>query len=177
MFENLPLHPAIVHLPMALILVLPIVTVFLAALFFKGSAGKSALLVVVLLQAVLAGTSYMALETGEDEEHTVERVLSESLIENHEERAEVFMVATVVALVISLGLAAPWLPSMLPMKVVVGAVLLGQVALLALGYRVGHSGGELVYVHGAAQAYVGKQNAAGQPVEYSDEDGESHDDD
>jgi hypothetical protein len=49
-----PLHPAVVHLPMALAVLIPA----------------------------------LALETGKDEEDRVERVVSEDLIEAHEEAAE-----------------------------------------------------------------------------------------
>jgi hypothetical protein len=52
-----PLHPAVVHLPMALAVLIPA----------------------------------LALETGKDEEDRVERVVSEDLIEAHEEAAERFL--------------------------------------------------------------------------------------
>lgn len=158
MLENIPLHPAVVHLPMGLIFILPIVTLLIAALFFRKTLSKHALLIVVLLHAFLVGASYLALETGENEEHQVEKVISESLIENHEERAETFMLATVIVFLFSIGLILPG--TALPLKPIAGLVLGGQFVLLALGYRVGHSGGELVYVHGAAQAYVRDQNSS-----------------
>ncbi|MBC86828.1 MAG: hypothetical protein CL677_06570 [Bdellovibrionaceae bacterium] len=177
MFENIPLHPAIVHLPIGLVLILPIVTLILMTFFFRGSISKQILLVIVALHGVLVGSTYIALETGENEEHVVEKVISESLIEGHEERAESFMAGTVVVFLMSLALIGHSLG--LPPKPVLSVVLLGQFALVLLGYKVGHSGGELVYIHGASQVYTSASGtaSANQPIQELFSEKEDHHDD
>ncbi len=176
MLENLPLHPAIVHLPMGIVFLLPIVTIFMAFLRFQGFVGRPALILLTFLHLVLVGTSYAALETGEEEEHKVERVIAESVIEKHEEKAEAFMIGTVVVFIMSLSILLPVANTLT--KPIIGVLLVGQLVLLALGYRVGHSGGELVYVHGAAQAYVTDQNGSGAPpIKRDTKTDETHGDD
>ena len=104
----------------------------------------------VLLQAILVVGAWMALETGEDEEERVERVVAERHIEAHEESAERFLALA------GLGLLAMG-AGLLPRSAGAGARVVGTVAavgVLAAGVTVGHSGGELVYKHGAASAYV-----------------------
>lgn len=155
MFGNLPLHPAVVHLPIGIVFLLPLLTIFMAALVYRWSARRQTFLVLIFLHLALVGSSYAALETGEDEEHKVEKIVAESAIESHEERAEVFMIGTVVVLILSFGLLLPTTGVLL--KLALSLLLIGQLALLALGYRVGHSGGELVYIHGAAEAYMNDQ--------------------
>lgn len=162
MFENLPIHPAIVHLPIGIMMILPIVTGFMALLYFRDYVAKTSLFVVILLHLLLVGASYAALETGEDQEHKVEKAVAESIIESHEEKAEAFMIGAVVTFVISLALLLPIAGTI--MKPILGVLLMGQIGLLILVYRVGHSGGELVYVHGAAQVYLkAKESSSANP--------------
>lgn len=104
----------------------------------------------VALMVLLVASSWLALETGEQQEEAVEAVVAESAIEAHEEAAERFLWLGATLLVLSslglvsgrIGGAARW----------TGAA--GSLLLLAAGVQVGHSGGELVYRHGAADAYV-----------------------
>ena len=145
-----PLHPAVVHLPIALALLIPLVALFALA------AARLALLptrgwaFVVLLQLLLVGSGWLALETGEDQEERVEKVVAERHIEDHAERAERLLIAAGVALfVIGAGLAPGRIGSVArPLGLVLS---LGVAALAA---DVGHSGGLLVYEHGAASAYT-----------------------
>ncbi len=153
MFGNLPLHPAIVHIPMGLTVLLPVITLVLGLLYFRNFIGKKGLIAVSLLHLMLGASSYMALETGEEEEDKVERVVNESHIERHEEKAEVFMVATIVLGIFSLVIFM--VPTGILFNVSLSALIVAQLGLGFLGYQVGHSGGELVYVYGAGQAYTG----------------------
>ncbi len=113
---------------------------------------------VVLLQGALVGSAWLALETGESEEERVEHVVPESRIEAHEEAAERLIPIAAAALgVTALGLLGGALgtagrtASLVAMALVLGATV-----------KVGHSGGELVYRHGAAQAYAQRADADGQ---------------
>lgn len=72
--NGLPLHPAVIHLPLGLAFVLPCLALALSILIAKRKASKHTWLIVIALQAVVAGTGWYAEETGEDEEkHTVHR--------------------------------------------------------------------------------------------------------
>ena len=151
-----PLHPAVVHLPIALATLMPL---FAAAWMFaiaRRFLPARAWLAVVVLQLLLAATAWLAVETGEDQEERVERVVAEEHIEAHEEDAHRLAIAAgVVALLMAGGL--------LPDRGgrigrIVGT--LASLGVLAGAVSVGHSGGELVYRYGAASAYAERTGSA-----------------
>lgn len=144
-----PLHPSIVHLPVALAVLLPLLSIGAAIAARRGTAWKR-WGIVVLSAALMTASGWVAQETGEDEEDKVEEVVSRRIIHEHEERAEAFVLGAGVLTVVA---AAGMLAGPIGMTARVAATL-GSVVVLGLGYRVGHSGGELVYKHGAASAYV-----------------------
>jgi uncharacterized membrane protein len=144
-----PLHPAVVHLPIALAVLLPLVALCGAIAIRAGVLPVRAWSGVVLLGLVLVLTSWIALETGEAEEERVERVVAERFIETHEEAAETFMALGVVLLFVT----AAGLLAGRPGTLARGASVLLAAALLWAGIQVGQRGGALVYEHGAARAY------------------------
>jgi hypothetical protein len=111
---------------------------------------------VVAIAAALAASSWMAIETGEREEEVVEEIVGESALHEHEERAELFFALTILAA----GFAAGGLFGGRVGSGLRGATLVTAVLLTIAGYRVGHSGGQLVYEHGAATAYAGSPATA-----------------
>ena len=145
-----PLHPAVVHLPIALAVLVPLFAIGAVIAIARGAKPLSSWGITTALVAALALSSYVALETGEDQEDKVEAVVPEAAFETHEESAERFFQLTLIVLGISaLGF--------LPRTAGTGARIVataGTLALLVAGYQVGHSGGELVYTHGAASAYT-----------------------
>jgi len=150
--STLPLHPKVVHLPMALAVLIPLLSAGLLTAWWKGWLERRAWLVVVLLQALLVGSGVLALRTGEDEEERVEQVVPEQALEHHEEAAETFVIgAGVVLLVVG---AAALVPAEGPALAVGIVGLAGSLLVLGLGVRVGEAGGRLVYEHGAARAYT-----------------------
>jgi uncharacterized membrane protein len=155
-----PLHPAIVHLPIALALLAPLVAAIVAAAIRARAVGSRGWALVVLFQALLLGFGWLALETGKDEEERVEEIVGERLVEEHEEAAErLLAIAAVVCAVSCAGLAAGRVGAVGRVAtIVVGA------AALAAAVAVGHSGGELVYRHGAAGAYVVPPEGARAPA-------------
>ncbi|MGH0029798.1 MAG: hypothetical protein ACQGVC_08400 [Myxococcota bacterium] len=145
-----PLHPAVVHLPIALAILLPGLAILGIFAIQRRLLPARSWALIVLLQAALVGSGWLALETGEDQEERVERVVAERHIETHEEAAERFLA------IAGMGLIATG-AGLLPQRMgVLGRVAgtLATFAVLAAGISVGHSGGQLVYVHGAASAYV-----------------------
>ncbi|HKP29636.1 MAG TPA: DUF2231 domain-containing protein [Gemmatimonadales bacterium] len=145
-----PLHPAIVHLPIALTLLLPLIAGGAFLLARRGYPIRTVWLGVVAGAALLAGSAWLAVETGEGQEERVERVVSEAPLETHEERANLFLALSAATLALTLaGLGKNQLGRFARLAAT-GATLV----LLPAGWMVGHSGGELVYRHGAASAYT-----------------------
>jgi hypothetical protein len=145
-----PLHPAVVHFPIVFAVLLPLAA--LGALWFirKGSVPLRAWAFPLAIAVGLTGSAWVALQTGEAEEERVEAFVAEAAIHEHEEAAERFLlVAGVVTLVAGAGLLSGMFGS--AARIVATA---GTVAVLLAGVQVGRAGGELVYEHGAAQAYV-----------------------
>jgi uncharacterized membrane protein len=160
-----PLHPAIVHLPIALAALIPGFAIVGLYLIHRGLIPPRSWALVVLLQVMLVGSGWLALETGEDQEERVERVVAERHIEAHEEAAERFLLIAGIGLVL---VGAGLLPARNgSVARIVGT--LATLGVLAAGISVGHSGGELVYKHGAANAYVDGAGAAGTAAQLDDD--------
>ncbi|MFN8573483.1 MAG: hypothetical protein U0132_15625 [Gemmatimonadaceae bacterium] len=152
-----PLHAAIVHFPVVLAVLLPLVAVGALIAIRRGSRPFTAWGLTSMVATALLLSSWAALETGEAEEETVEDVVSERVIGGHEEAAQFFTtVAGGVLLLTVAGLANG--------KLGAGARLaatIGTFAVVAAGVKVGHSGGQLVYKYGAGAAYADANPAAG----------------
>jgi len=148
-----PLHPAVVHFPIVLALLLP-VAVGTGMLFIRrGARARPVWSLMVALSALLFAAAYVSVRTGQAQEETVEDALaSERPLHEHEEAAERFLILSGILLVLS------------PIGLLAGragtagrtAVAVGSVALAVAIWPVGESGGDLVYEHGAAQAYIGR---------------------
>lgn len=152
-------HPKLVHLPMALAVLLPLVSIGLLAAWISGLLPRRTWIVAVALQAVLVASSFLAMRTGENEEEAVESVVAESAIETHEEAAEFF--TWTAAGVLVLFAAASLLPGDGAARTTAAAATVASMLVLFLGYRVGQAGGALVYEHGAAAAYTSATAAGG----------------
>lgn len=147
---QVPLHPAVVHLPIALAFLMPLLVLTFAIMIRKKNMNPISWGVVLGLQLLLTGSSYLALETGETDEEMVEKVVERKLIQEHEEAAEMFAGSTVIALVLSV--VAFFVIQQFQFRLQMSVL---AVTLLSafLAYRTGMLGGELVYVHGAPSAY------------------------
>jgi uncharacterized SAM-binding protein YcdF (DUF218 family) len=166
--DSILFHPKIVHLPIALGVLMPLVAGGLLLAWWRQWLPARAFALAVALQAVLVGSSVAALQSGEAEEEKVERVVSEARIEAHEEAAEAFTWAAGVVLgVMLLGFAASRTKAGLPVAL---AATVGTVVVFGLGYRTGEAGGELVYRHGAASAYTGSATTPAAARRHHDDD-------
>jgi hypothetical protein len=152
-----PLHPAIVHMPMALAVLVPIFVGGTMWAIHRGIRPLRAWGVTVALMAALSLSAWASLATGQSQDEKVESVVGEGPLETHEESAEFFLTLSVVVLVISaVGLRGD--------KFGTGARALGALgsaALLVAGVNVGHTGGQLVYTHNAASAYTAENAKTG----------------
>lgn len=155
------LHPLIVHLPLGLSILLPLLLLVMAWLQAKGRLDRSAWVIAVLVQALLTLGAFAALRTGDAEEERVEEAFNAAArkaLHQHEEAAEVFTWATAALLVLT---ATTLLPLGAGLRRALPFVLLGlSVVTLALALRTGKAGGALVYEHQAAAARAGLVPAA-----------------
>lgn len=150
-----PLHPALVHFPIVLMVLLPISAAVALWAIRRGVQPTRAWLVPTAFALGLALSAWVAVETGEGQEERVEQVVSEQAIDTHAEAAERFLLLSVaMAGLVAVGLLRNRAGSAARVVTVFAAA-----GLMVAGYQVGHSGGELVYRHGAASAYA-RQNGA-----------------
>ncbi len=89
--DQLPFHPKIVHLPMALGVLMPLIAIGILVAWWRGGLPRRAWIMVIILQTALAGSGLLAMNSGEADEEIVEHVVDESHIEAHEEKAEMFV--------------------------------------------------------------------------------------
>ena len=145
-----PLHPAIVHFPVVLAFLLPISAAVAIWTIRKGARPMRAWMVPLAIAAGLKLSSWVSVQTGENQDEKVERVVQEQPLEAHEEAAEAFLTGSAVILLITAaGLVRGPVGTVSRVAATVGAV-----ALVAGAAYVGHTGGQLVYKYGAASAYA-----------------------
>jgi uncharacterized membrane protein len=166
-----PLHPAIVHFPIVFAFLLPIAAAVALYLMVNKPNRTRLWLPVAALSLALAGSAWLAVETGEDQEEVIEDVVARAPLHDHEERAEAFLLAAGLLAFVSLLGAAPGRTG----TIARGATGIGSVVVLGMAFFVGRSGGALVYEEGAAAAYVMPRtpDATARTPEWGDD----HDDD
>ena len=152
-----PMHPAVVHFPVVLAFLLPL---FVGGGFWamrRGVAVRRAWLLPAVVAVALAASAWVSVETGESQGERVERVVSERAIDAHEEVAEAFLTGSaIVALIAAAGLLGGVVG-----RVARAATIVGSLVLVGVVTKVGHTGGQLVYRHGAASAYANRAGGSG----------------
>lgn len=148
---SVPLHPALVHIPLGLAFVLPALALGFSWALWKDRVRPRAWLVIVLLQAVLLGGGLFAMSTGQREERRVESAVPEAALERHEAYAEQFLWVTGITLATAGAALAFRRP--VAVRILTALTVAGTFAVAGTAVRVGHAGGQLVYVHNAAVAY------------------------
>jgi uncharacterized membrane protein len=140
-----PLHPAIVHFPIVLILLGTVIAI--CAVFWRR---QHVPLVAGILLTLGAVGAWVSVETGESDGGLVESrsAQADSLLDAHENWAKRTLGAAAVAAVAALmSLALVRLPRTARVLAVVTAIA-AMTASYAV-YETGHRGGALVYKHGA----------------------------
>jgi uncharacterized membrane protein len=145
-----PLHPAVVHFPIVLSFLLPVAALAAIWRIRHGAPVLRAWAVSTAVAAALTVSTWVSVRTGEADEERIEDVVPASQLDAHEEAAERFLVLSVIVLAVTgVGLLGGPAGSVARLSSALGAT-----ALVAAGALVGHSGGQLVYRHGAAAAYT-----------------------
>lgn len=150
-----PLHPAVVHFPVVLAFLLPVFAIGALWVIRRGTRMRVAWSLPLGLAIALTASAWLAVTTGGNQGERVERVVSEQVIEEHEEMAEAFLAASAVLTAIAaLGLIGGRAGKVARVLTAAGAVV-----LMAGAARVGHAGGQLVYKYGAGSAYAAPDSA------------------
>jgi len=146
---DLPLHPIAVHFPIVLGFALPFTALLIWWAIRKEYVPQKAWVLVTIIAFVYCASAVVASELGEDDEEKVEKVVAEKLIEEHEEAAELI----------------PWIAGSLFVvsfagflrknsdRARLGIAVVSLAAIIPLA-NAGHTGGELVYKYGAANAHL-----------------------
>lgn len=146
----IPLHPAVVHFPVVLAMLLPLVALASLHAIRRGARPTVAWGITTVVAALLVVSAWVSLASGEEAEERAEDVVAERIIDSHAQAAELFtIIAGGVLLFAVAGLAKG--------KIGTGARIaasVGTLAVVGAGINVGHSGGQLVYRYGAAAAYA-----------------------
>jgi hypothetical protein len=150
--DSLFFHPRVVHLPIALGVLMPLVTAGLLVAWWRTWLPARGWIVAVALQAILVASGVVSINSGERQEERVERIVPKRFLHEHEEAAEAFVWAAggVLAVMVIAG-ALSKRRAGLPLALV---ATVGTFVVLPLGVHAGRTGGGLVYEHGAAGAYT-----------------------
>lgn len=150
--DSIFFHPKLVHLPIALAVVMPVIFVGLTVAWWRSWLPARTWVLAIGLQAILVASGFAASRSGEAEEDRVESRVPEAALKAHEEAAEGFVLtaAGVLALSVVTGLIGRkrFGPAL------AGATAIGSLLVFWMGYKTGQAGGDLVYRHGAAAAYT-----------------------
>jgi uncharacterized membrane protein len=145
-----PLHPAIVHFPIVLALLLPLLIGGALWSIRRGAVVRRAWFVPTAFAAALVASAWLSVQTGDAQSERVEQVVGAAPLDSHEDLAEAFLTSSVVMAVLTAAGLLGGRPGRAA-RVLTGV---GSLALAGLVVRGGHTGGELVYRHGAANAYT-----------------------
>jgi uncharacterized membrane protein len=180
-----PLHPAIVHFPIVLSLLLPLVALSAILVIRRRASPRPVWSVVVVVATLLAASSWLAVQTGESDEELVEEAVAEQPVERHEEDGERLLILSgLLAVVILTGLVTGRYGVFFRYAGLAAAVLVA-----ASGIATGRSGGALIYEHNAARVYsqggslagdnggrVDDRNGEDEREEHEDDDDDDDDD-
>jgi uncharacterized membrane protein len=143
---DLPLHPIAVHFPIVLGFALPFTALLIWWAIRKEYLQQKVWILIPIIAFVYCASAVVASELGEDDEEKVEKVVAEKLIE---EAAE--MIPWIAGTLFLVSLAG--LVTKNSDRARLGIAVVSLAAIIPLA-NAGHTGGELVYKYGAANAHL-----------------------
>lgn len=165
---DLPLHPKIVHLPIAFAMLMPLLSGGVLLAWLRDWLPRRTFVIVAGVQMLLVLSGFAALASADGDEAVVERVVSHALIHAHEEAAQSF-VAVAVAVMLCAFFAC-WVKAEKLARTLAALTVVGSLVALALAIRAGHMGGQLVYRHGAGAAFSSAGAPPAAEAAHDDED-------
>ncbi len=137
---DLPFHPIVVHLPIAIGCLLPLLMIFNVITIQRFQWPVKTWWMIVLLQVIFLITSIVAVQTGEYDEETGRAPLVSGL-SIHEEWGEKVPIAATVMLILSFS------PILIPSKSTRMMVIciFASFGVILLLIQTGHTGGKLIY--------------------------------
>ncbi len=146
---DLPLHPIVVHFPIVLGSLLPLLAIGLWSAIKKWQWTPKVWALVSAVALIYTLSAVVAVQLGEADEEKVEKVISEKVIEEHEEAGELIPWLAGTLFLVSLG----GFSVKYSKRAQLALIVLSLVAVVPL-INAGHTGGELVYEHGASIAHL-----------------------
>ncbi|MDH5720978.1 MAG: hypothetical protein OEZ13_10275 [Spirochaetia bacterium] len=151
------LHPMVIHLPLGLMFLVPIILILIwrknqensEINLFDSDLWK----ILIIVLALMTVGSMFSMMTGEHDEDIVEKIIQEDIIETHEGLAKVFTISVVFLFAGSIVVA--FLKGALRQKLTLFILALSVLVIIIGGFT-GKKGGELVYQHKAADAFGAK---------------------
>ncbi len=146
----MPVHPLLVHLPIAFALFGPVFFLVLLLVIRRRPESRGLWKWTILWQFLMCASIYAAMATGDGDAKEVRAHIGSEAIGRHEDAAELLFFMALLALVPALaGVKA----SAYEFAARITATVM-QVALLAFCVNTARLGGEIVYKHGGAKAHV-----------------------
>lgn len=168
---DIPLHPVLVHLPLGLSFIVPLVAIGIWLAFERGRLPRAAFAILTALQLLLAASGLAAMLAGHRDEDRVEKVAGRRAVHEHEERGEAFVWTASAAA--ALGIALLLVPAR-AVRAMAALTVAGAITVAVLAFLTGKAGGEIVYRHGGAAAYAPPSTAVppagGEHGEHDDDD-------
>ncbi len=137
---GLPLHPSVVHVPLGIALVLPLVAVLMFLGILRGLLPARSWWVILVLQAVMLTAGFVAQSSGEKDEEVVEEIVPEEAIHDHETKAKQFILTMDLAVLLSIGALATAAAKVGRLVLILATLATFLTAGMAM--RTGHAGGE-----------------------------------
>ena len=137
-----PLHPAVVHIPIGLAVVIPLMSFVVAFGVRKGWFRVRTWVLILLLQMILVSSAFVAVETGEEQEDSTPLAVAEEKIEAHEDYGHMMLIAAGITFLLMFGGLHPKRPIAEKFQWV---SIAASLVVLIIAFKTGHSGGQLVY--------------------------------
>jgi uncharacterized membrane protein len=147
---DLPLHPLVVHFPIVLGSLLPFLAIGLWWAIRKWKWPDKVWSLVSVVALVYCLFAVTAVLLGEEDEEKVEKIVSERVIEEHEEAGEWIPWIAGTLFLVSLAGSTAFRYSKQSKIAMIVLSLVGVVPLV----NTGHTGAKLVYEHGASIAHL-----------------------
>lgn len=146
----IPPHPMLVHFPLVMTLLAPILILLAAFGIRKKLVSAKIGLLVIGFQLLNVGLGYLTMELGEKDEKIVRKVVAKVHLLEHEKNAEMLVALNVFALAILIASAFLDTHKRFYFQLASVLILIGACFLV---WRTGESGGRLVYKYKAPNAY------------------------